>query len=251
VENLRVARPSTGGGGSWSPSSANQLRQSASYRFCYGFILVILSVIALPNCRIEDRKSRRGKLASCGRNHPGFVRRHRRDPKNERGNMSDPIAPFLAQFPGPIRLRSPLWWRRAVLWCIIWQVCGLVVMTHTFPVGLIVVIVGAIGPWWYCAGALLLDDTGLIYKWPFWQSRRFLWIDVDHFELTSEKNEEDRVFGNVVFDYAHREGTWRGKWTTAMSGRNLGLLDTAINTGLTPDSLVRLMTEWRERALRP
>jgi hypothetical protein len=64
-----------------------------------------------------------------------------------------------------------------------------VVMTHTFPVGLIVVIVGAIGPWWYCAGALLLDDTGLIYKWPFWQSRRFLWIDVDHFELTSEKNE--------------------------------------------------------------
>jgi len=61
----------------------------------------------------------------------------------------------------------------------------------------------------------------------------------------------NRVFGNVVFDYAPREGTWRGKWTTAMSGRNLGLLDTAINTGLTPDSLVRLMTEWRERALRP
>src|SRR5258708_11222861 len=35
-------------------------------------------------------------------------------PKNERGNMPDPIAPFLAQFPEPIRLRSPLWWRRAV-----------------------------------------------------------------------------------------------------------------------------------------
>jgi hypothetical protein len=46
------------GGGSWSPSSANQLRQSASCRFCYGFILVILSRIALPNCRIEDRKFR-------------------------------------------------------------------------------------------------------------------------------------------------------------------------------------------------
>jgi hypothetical protein len=43
----------------WSPSSANQLRQSASRRFCYGFILVILSGIAVPNCRIEDRKSRR------------------------------------------------------------------------------------------------------------------------------------------------------------------------------------------------
>jgi hypothetical protein len=165
--------------------------------------------------------------------------------------MSDPIAPFLAQFPGPIQLRSPLWWRRAVLWSIIWFFWGLVVMIHTFPVGLIVVIVGPIGPWWYHSGVLLLDDTGFIYKWPFWQSRRLLWIDVDHFELTSEKNEEDRVFGNVVFDYAPREGTWRGKWTTAMSGRNLGLLDTAINTGLTPDALVRLMTEWRERALRP
>jgi hypothetical protein len=59
VENLRVARPSTRGGDSWSLSSANQLRQSASGRFCYGLILVILSGIALPNCRIEDRKSRR------------------------------------------------------------------------------------------------------------------------------------------------------------------------------------------------
>jgi hypothetical protein len=165
--------------------------------------------------------------------------------------MSDPIAPFLAQFPGPIRLRSPLWWRRAVLCCIIWQVCGLVVVLQAFPFGLLIAIVGAIGPWWYHSGALLLDDTGFIYKWPFWQSRRLLWIDVDHFELTSEENEEDRVFGNVVFDYARREGTWRGKWTTAMSGRNLGLGDTVINTGLTPDSLVRLMTEWRERALRP
>jgi hypothetical protein len=62
--------------------------------------------------------------------------------------MSDPIAPFLAQFPGPIRLRSPLWWRRAVVWSIIWEFFGLVVMTHVFPVGLIIVIVGAIGPWW-------------------------------------------------------------------------------------------------------
>ena len=166
--------------------------------------------------------------------------------------MSDPIAPFLAQFPGPIRLRSPLWWRWAVLWSIVWVFFGFpLVMAQVFPVGLIIVIVGAVGAWWYASGALLLDDTGFIYKWPFWQSRRLLWIDVDHFELTSEKNEEDRVFGNVVFDYAPREGTWRGKWTTAMSGRNLGLLDTAINTGLTPDSLVRLMTEWRERALRP
>jgi hypothetical protein len=136
--------------------------------------------------------------------------------------MSDAIAPFLAQFPGPIRLRSPLWWRRAVVWSIIWVFSGLVVITHTFPVGLIVVIVGAISLWWYHSGALLLDDTGFIYEWPFWQSRRLLWIDVDHFELTSEENEEDRVFGNVVFDYAPREGTWRGKWTTAMSGRNLG-----------------------------
>ena len=150
--------------------------------------------------------------------------------------MSDPIAPFLAQFPGPIQLRSPLWWRRAVLWSIIWFFGGLVVMIHTFPVGLIVVIVGPIGPWWYHSGALLLDDTGFIYKWPFWQSRRLLWIDVDHFELTSEENEEDRVFGNVVFDYAPREGTWRGKWTTAMCGRNLGLGDTVINTGLTPET---------------
>jgi hypothetical protein len=37
VENLRVARPSTRGGGSWSPSSANQLRQSGSYRFLLRF----------------------------------------------------------------------------------------------------------------------------------------------------------------------------------------------------------------------
>ena len=177
--------------------------------------------------------------------------------------MSDPIAPFLSQFPGPLLLRSPLWWRRAAMWCIIWSVVGLVEVLRAFGdpplkdrdgmlvLGLIIMIVGAIGPWWYCAGALLLDNTGFIYKWPFWQSRRLLWIDVDHFELTSEENEEDRVFGNVVFDYAPREGTWRGKWTTAMSGRNLGLGDTVINTGLTPDSLVRLMTEWRERALRP
>jgi hypothetical protein len=165
--------------------------------------------------------------------------------------MSDPIAPLLAQFPGPIRLRSPSWWHRAVIWSIVWPFFGLVVLTHTLPVGLIAVIVGAIGPWWYHSGALLLDDTGFIYKWPFWQSRRLPWIDVDHFELTSEKNEEDRVFGNVVFDYAPREGTWRGKWTTAMCGRNLGLGDTVINTGLTPDLLARLMTEWRERALRP
>jgi hypothetical protein len=181
--------------------------------------------------------------------------------------MSDPIAPFLAQFPGPIRLRSPLWWRRAVVLCVILQVVGLVEVLRAFgdpPVkdsdgllafGLIIMIVGAIGPWWYYSGALLLDDTGFIYKWPFWQSRRFLWIDVDRFELSKPRrllNEDyGKLFGNVVFDYAPREATLRGKWTTAISGRNLGLLDTVINTGLTPDLLVRLMTEWRERALRP
>ena len=88
--------------------------------------------------------------------------------------MSDPIAPFLAQFPGPIRLRSPLWWRWAVLWCIIWEFVGLWMVAQAPPVGLIVVIVGAIFPWWYHSGALLLDDTGFIFEWPFWQTRRFL-----------------------------------------------------------------------------
>jgi hypothetical protein len=121
--------------------------------------------------------------------------------------------------------------------------------------GLIIVIVGAIGPWWYCSVAFLLDDTGFIYNWPFWQSRRFLWIDVDHFEVRKPRRllmeDFSKVTGNVVFDYAPRESTLRGKWTTAISGRNLGLLDTVINTGLTPDLLARLMTEWRERALRP
>jgi hypothetical protein len=161
--------------------------------------------------------------------------------------MSDPIAPLLAQFPGPIRLRSPLRWGRAVYWCIFCELVGLVIMSQAFLGGLVVVIAGAIVPWWYFSGALLLDDTGITYCWPFWQSRRFLWIDVDRFEINVD---DDKVFGNVVFDYASREGTWRGKWATAISGRNLGLLDTVINTGLTPDSLLRLMREWRERAVR-
>ncbi len=181
--------------------------------------------------------------------------------------MSDPIAPFLSQFPGPLLLRSPLWWRRAAMWCIIWSVVGLVEVLRAFGapplkdrdgmlvLGLIIMIVGAIGPWWCCAGALLLDNTGFIYKWPFWQSRTFPWIDVDRFELRKSRRffDEDvsKLTGNVVFDYAPRAGTWKGKWTTAISGRNLGLLDTGINTGLTPDLLLRLMTEWRERALRP
>jgi hypothetical protein len=113
--------------------------------------------------------------------------------------MSDPIAPFLAQFPGPIRLRSPSWWHRAVWCCIIWQVFGLVVVLQAFPFGLIAAIVGAIGPWWYHSGALLLDDTGFIYKWPFWQSRRLPWTDVDHFELTSENNESPLKSGQPIY----------------------------------------------------
>jgi len=47
-----------------------------------------------------------------------------------------------------------------------------------------------------------------------------LWIDVDHFELTSEANEEDRVFGNVVFDYAPREAPG-GEMDDGNVGRNL------------------------------
>jgi hypothetical protein len=144
--------------------------------------------------------------------------------------MSDPIAPLLAQFPGPIRLRSPLWWRRAVVLCVILQGVGLVEVLRAFgdpPVkdsdvllvfGLIIMIVGAIAPWWYCAGALILDDTGFIYRWPFWQSRRFLWVDVDRIELGKRRR-------------PHNE-------------------DLVVHTGLTPDSLVQLMTGWRERALR-
>jgi hypothetical protein len=165
--------------------------------------------------------------------------------------MSDPIAPLLAQFPGPIRLRSPLWWRWAVLWCIFGELFGLLMVAKAPPFGLIVLIVAAIFPWWYYAGALLLDDTGFIYEWPFWQSRKLLWIDVDHFEITAEKNEEDRVLGDVVFDYAPKEGTWGGKWMKATYGHHLGLQDRVINTGLTPDLLLRLMIAWRERALRP
>jgi hypothetical protein len=163
-------------------------------------------------------------------------------------NMSDPIAPLLAQFPGPIRLRSPLWWRRAVVWSIIWVVFGLAVIAQVLPVGLI--IVGVIGPWWLASGDILLDDTGFIYEWRFWPSRRFLWTEVDRFEIRKPAlNEEDLSGGgSVVFDFAPREGTCKGN--PAMIGR-LGLPDNVISTGLTPDLLARLMTEWRERALRP
>jgi hypothetical protein len=165
--------------------------------------------------------------------------------------MSDPTAPLLAQFPGPIQLRSPLWWRRAVVWSIIWAFFGLVVMTQVFPVGLVIVIVGAIGPWWLASGALLLDDTGFIYEWRFWPSRRFLWTEVDRFEIRKPAlNEEDfSGVGSVVFDFAPRESTCKGN--PAMTGRHVGLPDNVISTGLTPDLLARLMTEWRERALRP
>jgi hypothetical protein len=120
-------------------------------------------------------------------------------------------------------------------------------MSQAFLGGLIVVIAGAVVPWWYFSGALLLDDTGFIYYLPFWQSQKFLWTDVDRFEINEDT---ERIHGNVVFDYAPREGTWAGKQTTAMSGRNSGLQDTAINTGLRPVLLLQLMREWRERALR-
>jgi hypothetical protein len=179
--------------------------------------------------------------------------------------MSDPVAPLLAQFPGPLRLRSPLWWRRAAVLCVTWQVIGLALVLRALGdlpakysdgllvFGLIAMIVGAIAPWWYCAGALLLDDTGFVYKWPFSQSRGFPWSAVDRFELSKSRRllgeDYGKLWGNVVFDYAPKQGTLRGKMVTAISGRNLGLLDTVINTGLTPDSLVRLMREWRERAL--
>jgi hypothetical protein len=166
-------------------------------------------------------------------------------------DMSDPIAPFLAQFPGPIRLRSPLWWRRAVGWSIIWVFSGLLVMPQAFAPGLIVVIGGAIGPWWLYSTALLLDDTGFIYEARFWSSRRFLWTEVDHFEIRklSPNEEPPSGVGSVVFDFAPREGTRRGN--PEMVGRHVGIPDNMISTGLTPDLLVRLMTEWRKRALRP
>jgi hypothetical protein len=137
-----------------------------------------------------------------------------------------------------------------VPWCIFGELIGLLMVAKAPPFGLIVLIVAAVFPWWCYAGALLLDDTGFIYEWPFWQSQKFLWIDVDHFEITAEKNEEDRVLGNVVFDYAPKQGTWGGKWMKANYGHHLGLQDRVINTGLTPDLLLRLMTAWRERALR-
>jgi hypothetical protein len=166
--------------------------------------------------------------------------------------MSDPIAPFLAQFPGPIRLRSPSWWRWAVLWSILWVFFGFpLVMAQVFPVGSIIVIVGALGAWWYASGALLLDDAGFIYEWRFWSSRRFLWTEVDHFEIRKPSLNEEAPsgVGSVVFDFAPREGTCKGN--PVMIGRHLGLPDNVISTGLTPDLLARLMTEWRERALRP
>ena len=83
---------------------------------------------------------------------------------------------------------------------------------------------------------LLLDDAGFIYKWPLSQSRRLLWTDVDHFALRRSRRFITEDFSeltssNVVFDYAPRESTLRGKWTTAISGRNLGLLDMIINAG--------------------
>jgi len=136
-----------------------------------------------------------------------------------------------------------------VRWSIIWFFCGLVVMAHTFPVGLIAVIVGAIGPWWIYSTVLLLDDAGFIYEAPFWPSRRCLWTEVDHFEIRKHSFIEEAPLGSVVFDFAPREGTCKGN--PVMIGRDVGLPDNVISTGLTPDLLARLMTEWRERALRP
>jgi hypothetical protein len=124
-------------------------------------------------------------------------------------------------------------------------------MTQVFPVGLIGVIVGALGPWWLYSTCLLLSDTGFVYEAPFWSSRRFLWTEVDHFEIRRPSLNEEAPggVGSVVFDFVPREGTRKGN--PAMIGRHVGIPDNIISTGLTPDLLVRLMTEWRERALRP
>jgi hypothetical protein len=67
--------------GRQAPPASRDKSACAAYRFCYGFILVIF---ALPNGRIEDRKSRRRQAGVVWARSSGFVGRHRRDPKNER-----------------------------------------------------------------------------------------------------------------------------------------------------------------------
>jgi len=163
--------------------------------------------------------------------------------------MDDQVARFLSQFPGPIHLelKPPSRLSYVLVSCMglaslipAWDIYSFITILGFVFLGLLIILFR------FQPGTLDLDDQAFVVKSSVTNKTvRIRWQDASNFEVG-----KGPMFGGccpsikrnmVVYDNAAKEGTEVG------DNRSF-LLDTY--EGFTPETLARLMTHWRERAIK-
>jgi hypothetical protein len=160
---------------------------------------------------------------------------------------------ILAQFPGPIVLRSS---RRKTLFILIGSIAffalGIFFLGHEvslkttiggwvlvvlFGICIIACAIHLVAPG---VSALHLHREGFNYTSIF-RRASFTWSDTKDFEVWTSHNNK-----LVAFDNFHSKKSWLKSVDTALMGRNTGLPGTY---GVSAEDLVTVLNKWRERAL--
>jgi TM2 domain-containing membrane protein YozV len=150
----------------------------------------------------------------------------------------DPIAPLLARFPGPVTLRPSLRTSLiALAFCVVLIALGVArVLNGELVVGWTqVVLMGAVVVYVIVSllpggSALILDGNGFTIRGRF-RSRSHQWASTNSFEAVSIGRGRYVMFDDRQAVKIHHTG---------------GLPD---SYGLTDDEMVRLMSQWRQRAV--
>jgi hypothetical protein len=162
------------------------------------------------------------------------------------------VETILLQFPGPVTLyRSRRKWLLVLLGCLVFTAAGIgMVADNNDPWGWFTLIFFGLGSVIAArsllpgAGALTLEQNGFVIRNLF-HSYRVPWQDAAEFEAVEIP---PSMLKMVVFDQQSTVNRTLSKLNVAIAGHNGSLPDTY---GLSADTLARLMTLWRERALAP
>jgi hypothetical protein len=163
--------------------------------------------------------------------------------------MANEADAILARFPGPVTLKpSRRKWLLLLLTAAAFTAAGVDMVVTAQPHGWAVLIFFGAGTIVSVvmllpgAGGLTLDRDGFTIISLF-RANRSRWQNVTGFQAISVPFSSKAMVG---FDDVTAKGNALAAVSTAMAGRGAALPDTY---GLAVEELVRLMTQWRERAV--